>query len=113
MSRGKGSEGAYTFTRAAYDEMRDCEVGYAVKWSVTLGSSFQRGVWSLLIEVRPLSHLGGRPVVSYEATWPNSQAQTFEAFLYAAMHRTSRMVEAWATDGFKLDASRQGPSGRR
>lgn len=100
MSLPKGSSGEYAFTRAAYDEMRDSEVRYATKWSIDLGGTFQKGVWSLRVTAVALTgDCEGRVVAAYEANWPNSQVGSFASFLYQCTHRVARMVEAhWADE---------------
>jgi len=104
MSIQKGGNGEYAFTRAAYDEQRDAEVRYATKWASTLGTTFQKGVWSLRVEATALTgECKGRVIASYEASWPNAQATTFAAFLYQCNHRVARMVEShWLDESRNL-----------
>jgi hypothetical protein len=94
MSRGKGDAGAYMFTRAAYDEVRDSELQHAVHYDVRLETGYQKGIWVCRISAQGLlDGDGGRLLARWEGTWPNSTATAFEGFLYAAVHRVARMVE--------------------
>jgi len=108
MSQRKGDGGAYAFTRAAYDEVRDSEIMYAVHFDLRLETGYQKGIWCVRIRAMDLlDNAGGRKMASWEGTWPNSMAQTFEAFLYGAVHRVARMVEEVRNrEGYK-EATRQ------
>lgn len=107
MASPKGGNGEYAFTRAAYDEQRDAEVRYATKWRTSLGTTFQKGVWSLRVEAEALTgECRGRVIASYEACWPNAQATTFAAFLYQCNHRVARMVESHWHDEQRKGAER-------
>src|ERR1044072_7258235 len=95
------------FARAAYDEQRDCEVTYGVKWTVCLSTTFQRGVYELsLTAYATVGPRKGAVVASYKASWPNSSTLAFGSFLYQCSHRMSRMVENWALDVGKEEAGR-------
>lgn len=106
MSR-KSDRGAYEFTRAAADEVRDSELAHSVLYSFNLRIGMQRGVWCL--EVRATALVGpseGRVVATYESTWPNVEGTTFESFLYQATHRLARQVEMWWADEQRRAAPR-------
>lgn len=95
MSKHKGDQGEYEFTRAAYDELAEAQVEFGVKFRIDLSMTKQRGVWSLAIIAEmpePGSVVG--IVGRYEATWPNATAVSYGAFLYASAHRLVRMLEA-------------------
>lgn len=95
-SKHKGDQGEYEFTRAAEDELRDCQKQYQVEITIALHPSSQRGVWTLVLIARAL---GEHDLLSYsnkyEATWPNAVSISYGAFLYQCCHRMVRMVEAW------------------
>lgn len=92
----KGDQGEYEFTKAAQDELMDAEALYQVEFQIELHPGSQRGVWTLVVLVRAK---GEHELVSYSnkysATWPNSVAISYGAFLYQCCHRVVRMVEAW------------------
>lgn len=94
MGRTKGDAGAYAFTRAAYDEIRDSELSHAVHYDVRLETAYQKGIWNVRVSAQGLlDDDKGRVLARWEGSWPNSMSQAFEAFLYAAVHRVARMVE--------------------
>ena len=96
MGRSKSGNGAYEFTRAAYDELMDAAHRYQIGVAIALMPSESKGVWRLCVEAVHLDRIAtAPPIASWEGTWPNSSVQTFEAFLYAALHRLVRMVEMW------------------
>jgi len=97
--KGRYKDTAYTFTRAAYEEQRDAEHECDVAWSMRLLDSAQKGVYTLLVEVRSI-YLPptATPVILYQNQWPDSEGRTFEAFLYQACHRVARMCEQWHQD---------------
>jgi hypothetical protein len=95
-SRSKGDQGEYEFTRAAYDELADAQKRLGLDFVTHLEASPQRGVWRFLVVAWcPAADGVDRRVASYEAVWPNSQVQSFGAFLYGCTHRCVRMAEAW------------------
>jgi len=96
MSKKSGDNGEYEFTRAAYDELRDAEKQYAVKFVLSLEPTGQRGVWALAVVACSDSERDGLAYVArWSGAWPNSVSISYGAFLYAACHRCVRMVEAW------------------
>lgn len=107
MALQKGGNGDEAFSRAAYDEQRDSEVQYGVKWALCVGTTVQKGVWSFRTTVFDVvERRGARPVVSLEESWPNARSGSFAAFLYQHNHKVARMVESWSLDAAKRDASR-------
>ncbi len=101
MSKHKGDQGEYEFTRAAYDELAEAQVEFGVKFTIDLSMTRQRGVWALaIVSHEPTTGDVVGLVNKYEATWPNATTISFGAFLYAASHRCVRMVEAnWKARG--------------
>lgn len=96
MGKGKGDGGEYEFTRAAYDELRDAESRYEVKFVLSLEPTGQRGVWALsVVAVADDGADGLAYIAKWQGSWPNSMVVSYGAFLYAACHRCVRMVEAW------------------
>lgn len=96
MSSKKGDTGEYEFTRAAYDELRDAEKLYAVKFVLSLEPTGQRGVWALAVVACSDDERDGLAYVArWQGSWPNAISVSYGAFLYAACHRCVRMVEAW------------------
>lgn len=92
----KSDAGEYEFTRAAYDELRDAEKQYEVKFVLSLEPTGQRGVWALsVVAVSDEGSDGLAYIAKWQGSWPNSVAVSYGAFLYAACHRCVRMVEAW------------------
>lgn len=107
MAMRKGGNGDEAFSRAAYDEQRDSEVSNGVRWTLCVGTSFQKGVWAFRTTVyATVERRGARPVVTLEESWPNARAGSFAAFLYQHNHKVARMVEAWALDSAKGEATR-------
>ena len=97
--RGNSDQGEYEFTRAAYDELRDAEKLYGVKFVLSLEPAGQRGVWALAVVAVPDTRPDGLAYVAkWEGSWPNSMAVSYGAFLYQSCHRCCRMVEAWHKD---------------
>lgn len=92
----KGDNGEYEFTKAAYDELRDAEKQYEVRFVLSLEPTGQRGVWVLCVVASSNDESDGLAYVArWQGSWPNSIAVSYGAFLYAACHRCVRMVEAW------------------
>lgn len=107
MPKGKSDSGEYEFTRAAYDELRDAEKQYAVKFVLSLEPAGQRGVWALaVVAVADAKRDGLAYVAQWQGSWPNSVSVSYGAFLYAACHRCVRMVEAWHAAGEEEEAAR-------
>lgn len=97
--KSKGDAGEYEFCRAAYDELRDAEKLYDVKFVLSIEPTGQRGVWALSVVAVPDEREDGLAYISrWAGSWPNSTAVSYGAFLYQACHRCCRMVEAWAKD---------------
>lgn len=97
MSSRKGSWGPYEFTRAASEEVLLSQASYNVTWAIACLPTKRAGVWALTVQVLDTKGRAVPPtVVRYQAEWPNSTTQSFEAFLYGLCHRTARMVEEWA-----------------
>ena len=106
MAMRKGGNGDEAFSRAAYDEWRDSELSYGVRWELCVGTSYQKGVWAFRTVVYDvLERRGARPVVRYEESWPNARTASFAAFLYQHNHKVARMVEAWSLDKARSEAS--------
>lgn len=96
MSKKSGDSGEYEFTRAAYDELREAEGRYAVKFVLSLEPTGQRGVWALaVVACSDNANDGLAYVAKWSGSWPNAISVSYGAFLYAACHRCVRMVEAW------------------
>lgn len=94
-AKSKGDQGEYEFTRGAYDELREAEITFKVKFATYLDLAPARGVWSLLVVAwEPTEEAYERKLVSYQATWPNSAVISFGAFLYGSCHRAVRLLEA-------------------
>lgn len=94
--RSKSDSGEYEFTRAAYDELRDAERLFQVEFHLELIPTPQKGVWWLSVIVRAKGESEGLSyLVKWQGSWPNANTQSYGAFLYQALHRTVRMVEAW------------------
>lgn len=105
MAMRKGGNGDEAFTRAAYDEQRDNEVSYGVRWTLCVGTTFQKGVFAFRTTVYDvLERRGAHPVVTLEESWPNARQGSFAAFLYQHSHKVARMVESWAIDRAKSGA---------
>lgn len=104
--KGKG-DNDYEFTRAAYDEMRDSELTYSVKYQTVLQSSFQKGVWEM-VTTATAQHgpFEGRVVAKQLDRVPNVEGVRFEALLYQHFHKVARMVEAWWLDWQRNEATR-------
>jgi hypothetical protein len=51
-------------------------------------------------------HEGLSYIVRWNGSWPGSTSTSYGAFLYQALHRTVRMVEAWAEQREKDEAPR-------
>lgn len=95
-SKKAGDGGEYEFTRAAYDELRDAEKAFEVRFVLSLEPTGQRGVWALaVVAVADDSSDGLAYIAKWQGSWPNSVAVSYGAFLYSACHRCVRMVEAW------------------
>lgn len=101
------SSSPLVFTIAAQDEERELLRAFDVVTECRLRGSGQRGVFVVEVSVWHISQpTGSRPVVSYEARWPNSTPSTFEAHLYQVWHRVARMVEAWHQARSSEDSAR-------
>jgi hypothetical protein len=109
MSSRKGNWGPYEFTRAASDEVLLSQQSYRVVWAISLLPSKRAGVWYYTAQVvDPGAEPDMAVVVRYQAEWPNSKAQTFEAFLYSCCFAVARCVEAWAVqEGAEKARARQ------
>ena len=109
MSTRKGSWGPYEFTRAASDEVQISQVSYNVTWEIACLPSKRPGVWYVTVAVLDTQGRAVPPtVVRYQAEWPNSKHQTFEAFLYGVCYSAARMVEQWALgEGAERERARQ------
>jgi len=96
MSVRRGGSGPYEFNAAAWDEVHESERSWRVKWAIAYLPTQRRGVWKMSVQVIDLARgTDPVPVVRYEAEWPNSRAQAFEAFSYATCYAVARMVENW------------------
>jgi hypothetical protein len=96
MSRAKGDQGEYEFTKAAHDELRDAEKTFEVQFVLSLEPTGQRGVWALsVVAVSNEGDDGLAYIAKWTGSWPNSMVLSYGAFLYQACHRCVRMVEAW------------------
>lgn len=96
-TKHKGDRGEYEFTRAAYDELEDCQLTNGVTVGVILEPAAQKGVWRLIMVATAGSeNHSKRQVARYEALWPNAVSQSFASFLYSAAFRLCRMIESWA-----------------
>ena len=109
MAHKKSTDnGEYEFTRAAYDELRDCEVSNDVTFVLSLEPTGQRGVWALAVVALDAEGVDGLAYVArWAGSWPNSMAISYGAFLYQACHRCCRMVEAWHKSKREEEAARQ------
>lgn len=108
MAMRKGGNGDDAFSRAAYDEQRDNELAYGVRWQTCVGTTFQKGVWAFRTTVSDVvERRGARPVVALEESWPNARSGSFAAFLYQHNHKVARMVESWANDRARAEATQQ------
>lgn len=100
MSKGKAAVNAYTFTRAAHDELLEVERAYGLCWRLEVVATNQRGVFEYHLSLRRLeASPESRPPIRYSHTWPNAEDTTFEAFLYQVAHRACRMADSWAESG--------------
>jgi len=114
MSKQKnGSMDPYQFSRAAYDEMRDAEVSYSVKFTYTLTSSAQKGVWFLVVRVAPIVEGETHKNHLTQSVWPNASATSFEAELYRATYRIVRMLENAVADYERVESARIKSAGGR
>lgn len=96
-TKNKGDRGEYEFTRAAYDELEDCQLANGVTIGLILEPASQKGVWRLIIVATAGAEgHSKRQVARYEALWPNAVSQSYASFLYSAVFRIARMIESWA-----------------
>lgn len=92
--KSKGDQGEYEFTRAAYDELRDAEKTFPCVFDLYIEMGDQKGVWCLVVTCKDSTGAHALAYIArWSGAWPNAQSQSFAAFLYAACHRTVRMVE--------------------
>lgn len=101
-SRGKSGWGDYEFTRAAYDEQRHAEREFSVWIEARLHTTFQRGVYKLVLKSEPLLIQDYHLKHSISTTFPSADGVRFEAMLYQEMYKLCRMLES-----ANLDAQRQ------
>jgi hypothetical protein len=107
-NRRNSDNGEYEFTRAAYDELKDAENNYGVQFDLFTQPADQRGVWVLCVgAIDPDGGSAIAYICRYQASWPNSVAISYGAFLYACCHRVVRMVEAWHTSKEEDTATRK------
>lgn len=102
----KQSWGAYEFTRAAYDEQRHAEREFSVWIEVRLNTTFQRGVYELVVESKPLLVQDYHLHHTLKTTFPNSDMVSFETLLYQQMYKLCRMLESAALDAQRQQAKR-------
>lgn len=108
MSGKPKANNPYEFTRAAWDEMRDAEFSLSMVGEIRLDTTSQKGVWLLYVAFAAIERPTSDGVVcSWSGSWPNSMAQTFEAFLYSAVHRAVRMAEQYRLDEEKHAAGEE------
>jgi hypothetical protein len=109
MSTRKGGWGPYEFTRAASDEVHLSQQSFRVVWAIALLPGKRPGVWFWTAQVVDAAGESDPSiVVRYQAEWPNSKAQTFEAFLYSCCFAVARCVESWAvSEGAERERARQ------
>ena len=97
-SRSKSGWGAYEFTRAAFDEQRTAEITHSVWIEIRLHTTFQRGVYSLVIKSEPMLEADHHLRHAISCTFPNATYADFAATLYQEMYKLCRMLENAAQD---------------
>ena len=90
--------GEYTFTRSAYDEQRECEVKHGVWITAELSTTFQRGVYKLVVASKPLNEYDYHLRHSVSDTFPSAHAQSFATLLYQLVYKIGRMCDEAAAD---------------
>lgn len=105
-SRAKGGWGDYEFTRAAYDEQRHAEREFSVWIEVRLHTTYQRGVYELVLESKPLLVQDYHLHHAVKCTFPNSDMVRFESLLYQQMYKLCRMLESAHLDVQRQQAKR-------
>ena len=100
--RSRGGWGDYEFTRAAYDEQRHAEQEFSISIEARLHTTYQRGVYELVLESKPLMVQDYHLRHTVKTRFPNGDMVRFEGLLYQQMYKLCRMVES-----AHLDAQRQ------
>lgn len=97
-SKGRSSWGEYEFSRAAYDEQRTAERDFSCWIEVRLTTTFQRGVYELVLESKPLLVQDYHLHHTVKCTWPSAGLCAFPSLLYQQMHKLCRMLESSSAD---------------
>lgn len=101
-SKRSGGWGDYEFTRAAYDEQRNAEREFSCWIEIRMTTTFQRGVYELVLESKPLLEHDFHLHHSVKATFPSSDVVGLPSMLYQQMYKLCRML-----DNANDDAQRQ------
>lgn len=99
MSVSKSGSNWAVFGQAAWEQVIDLEKGHDVHVSIDLYASARRGVF--IWEIRAVRIVENKPaqvICRVQAEFPNSRAETLEAFLYSLTVKLAHCVEARAAD---------------
>lgn len=89
------SDSEYTFTRAAWEMLRDAEVAYCVQCALEVVPTAQRGVFYIGIQARSTAtEEKGRRVAFVQGSYPNGRAATMSAYLFALANSLAQMCES-------------------
>lgn len=99
---------ALGFSRPAWENVRDAEMGSRVRVETTFYPTTQRGVWSMDSRIMDADkEWNAKPVARQYDLWPNSTAMSFEAFLFQHTNKVARMAEQYRLDQDKATAPKQ------
>lgn len=96
------------FLVPAADNMKDAFKGSRVYVEHSVHMSPQRGVWTFVALLYDgLDDNRGRSFARLEESYPNSRAQSWEAFWFAHTNKVARMADDYRKDREREDATRQ------
>ena|SRR3982750_2229851 len=99
MSKGKSMSNWAVFGQAAWDTATDLAKGASVRTEVVLWPSSRRGVFVFEAVAKQEDARGvERTVCRVQAEFPNSRAETLEAFFYSLLVKLQHCVEARRAD---------------
>jgi hypothetical protein len=95
------------FTVPSSDNLRDALTGNAVSCSHEIRMTVQRGVFEFLTHLWDERRGKGSPhIASLEETYPNSRAESWEAFWFAHTNKVARMADDYRRDQDRAGATR-------
>jgi hypothetical protein len=89
------SDTEYTFTRAAWETLRDTELSYGVRCSLEVVPTAQRGVFYVGIQAWSTNtEEDGRRIACVQGSYPNGRAGTLSAYLFALSNSIAQMCDS-------------------